>query len=82
MKTNILSFLLGICFILLISAGNQNGGLFTVRPATPRSIVCFTYNGNKTGKILILKYNKLGYITKLVTEGDGYGDSLVVMEKY
>ena len=79
---NILSFLLGVALLVLLSATIQTSNLFTIKPATPRSIVCFTYNGNKTGKNLILKYNKLGYITKIVTERDGYGNSLVVMEKY
>ena len=79
---NILSFLLGIALMILLSATTQISNIFTVKPATPKSFVCLTYNGNKEGKYLILKYNKLGYITKLVTESDMYGHSLVVMEKY
>lgn len=79
---NILSFLLGVALLVLLSATIQTSNLLTVKPATPKSSVCFTYYGNKEGKDLILKYNKLGYITKLVTERDGFGYSLVVMEKY
>ena len=38
MKTNILSFLLGICMIILLSAGVKNNNLFTVKQEVPKSI--------------------------------------------
>ena len=59
MKTNILSFLLGICIMLLISATAQTTGLFTLKPATPKSIYAYDSRGSAEAVQVILKYSKV-----------------------
>lgn len=39
MKTNILSFLLGICMMIILSMGTKTNNLFIVKPARPISVV-------------------------------------------
>jgi hypothetical protein len=78
MKTNILSFLLGICLMLLISAGSQNTSLFTIKPASPRSTI--SINTNQPDAV-INKYSKYGYILKTLVYYNRV-DAIVVMEKY
>lgn len=83
MKRTTLSFLLGCCFIILLSAtGVSKSELFTVKPATPKSI--FVIECRSIYAVdYIKKYTKLGYVVKSFTAGAYYDyDGLLVLEKY
>lgn len=81
MKRTALPFLLGCLFVVLLSAtGVSKSELFTIKPATPKSVICFTrYHGDT--ERYIKSYVRKGYIFKSSTYG-GNNSCIVVMEKY
>lgn len=81
MKTNILSFLLGICIMLLISATAQTTGLFTVKPAMPKLTYAYAARDNAEAVQVVLKYSKQGYVLHKL-EYNSNGNSIIVMYKY
>ena len=73
MKTNILSFLLGICMMILLSVGTKTNNLFTVKPAKPISVV------RTTDWEEAQQFIRKGYIVK-----SAFGDynKAYILEKY
>ena len=86
MKTNILSFLLGICMIILLSAGVKNNNLFTVKQELPKSIFVkgFKWHEDQEIQNTVVKFTKAGYVVKSLNGGGGSGGSYwyLIMEKY
>ena len=86
MKTNILSFLLGISFLLLLSAGVKNNNLFTVKQEVPKSIFVkgFKWHEDQEIQNTVVKFTKAGYVVKSLNGGGGSGGSYwyLIMEKY
>lgn len=81
MKRTVLPFLLGCLFVVLLSAtGVSKSELFTIKPATPKSVICFKRYFDDT-ESNIKAYVRKGYILKSSTYG-GNNSCLVVMEKY
>ena len=84
MKNNILTFLLGIFVTISIAATIPNTGLFTVKPATPKSIIVFTGRGYDIANFIKINSSK-GYVVKhfsTLTGVNGIPGDLVIMEKY
>lgn len=83
MKTNLLYLLLGGFMAISIAATTTD--LITTKPAKPISTIAFTcsYEYGRPDE-QIMKYSKMGYITKSVSSaGDHYTkQALIVMEKY
>lgn len=80
MKNNILLFLLGIFVTISIAVTAPNTGLFTVKPATPKSVftkVCYSDEAVKYIKVMSQKGYK--YIN-FSGVNSSYG--VLVMEKY
>ena len=86
MKTNILSFLLGICMMIILSAGTKTSSLFTIKQEVPKSIFVkgFSYNEEYEIQTTIVKFTKAGYVVKSLNGGGGSGGSYwyLIMEKY
>lgn len=83
MKTNILSFLLGICIMLLISATAQTTGLFTVKPAKPVHSVVIAQQLPYSAVKSIQFYTKQGYVVdKLLYVYNDGGYTVAVLNKY
>lgn len=78
MKTNILSFLLGIFLIVLTSSALVDSGIVTFKPATPKYTV--SYNGRHP-EIFTQEYAKKGYVVTS-SASCGYYYTYVVMVKY
>lgn len=78
MKTNILSFLLGICIMLLSSATAQTTGLFEFKIAKPKQVS--TYNGTSPEEYVI-KMSKQGYVVA-TSANAGSSSVFVTMYKY
>lgn len=76
MKTQFLTFLLGIFVAISFAATTSN--LLTVKPATPKSTVYLEH----TSKSTVDKWLSKGYIIKIVAKGDEYYYATVVLEKY
>lgn len=84
MKNSILTFLLGVFVTISIAATAPNTELFTVKPATPKSIISLYDNAPKIN-LKILEYSKKGYIVKhlsLSINNNGVRVAILVMEKY
>jgi len=82
MKTQFLTFLLGIFVAISFAATSTN--LLTVRPASPKYTVVFNISeGSESAVSKIRVWIKKGYIVKSVsgTSSSGY-TWIVVMEKY
>ena len=86
MKTNILSFLSGICMMIILSVGTKTSSLFTVKQEVPKSIFVkgFAYNEEYEIQTTIVKFTKAGYVVKSLNGGGGSGGSYwyLIMEKY
>lgn len=82
MKRTALPLLLGCLFIVLLSAtGVSKSELFTIKPATPKSVICF-YSTDETGLTRIVKKQSIkGYVVKTMVACSS-GRYVVVMEKY
>ena len=80
MKNNILIFLLGIFVTISIAATVPNTGLFTIKPATPKSVVVETFYMPSQAKFFIKQKIREGYIYKSAYAESSYW--LIVMEKY
>lgn len=80
---NLFYFVLGLCLIILTSATTVS--VMTVKPATPKSTICFTVK-YQTVSNKILTYTKNGYSVKFISgisdRYEGQNFVTVVMEKY
>jgi len=84
MKSNIAFFLLGIFLVILTSATTVS--IMTVKPATPKNVLCFIGNPVELQN-RILTWTQKGFIVKTgLTTSQGssgrYEVGLIVMEKY
>lgn len=73
---NLFYFILGLCLIILTSATTVN--VMTVKPAIPKSTVCFRFSNIDELK----PYIQQGYIVKIISKGDELSTGHVIMEKY
>lgn len=87
MKTNILSFLLGIFIIISIAATVPSVNMF--QPVKPKVVIVQSYEYDRITDIknFIISYSNKGYIVKSVSISPINGNSshasgIVVMEKY
>lgn len=69
-------FLLGIFLVILTSATTVS--VMTIKPAIPKSTVCFRFNNINELK----PYIKKGYIVKIISKGDEWTTGHVILEKY
>jgi hypothetical protein len=79
----IMYFLLGIGLVVLTSATTVS--VMTVKPATPKSTICFTTNYQSVSS-KIISYSNVGYSVKFISgitdRYEGQNFVTVVMEKY
>lgn len=82
MKSSILSFILGCCFIILTAATTIKADLLTVKPARPAStaVLITTWAGADETKKKILDYAKKGYIVRSTVAVNT--KAIIVLEKY
>jgi len=73
---NLFYFVLGLCLVILTSA--TTASVMTVKPAIPKSTVCFRFSNINELK----PYIQQGYIVKIISKGDEWSTGHVIMEKY
>jgi hypothetical protein len=80
---NVSYFLLGIALVVLTSATTVS--VMTVKPATPKSTICFTTKYQSVSSEII-SYSTRGYSVKFISgitdRYEGQNFVTVVMEKY
>lgn len=82
MKQTIATFLLGVFVTISIAATSIKSDLLTIKPATPKSTICF-YNSRCAGDEIsakVLNYSKQGYIVQNMVGGDCH--IIITMIKY
>ena len=81
MKQTIFTFLLGIFVTISIAAGTINSDLLTIKPAIPKSTICFkAYSEDIPEKIL--NYSRQGYQLQQAIGADQKYGIVVIMVKY